>query len=664
MSDLLIEIGVEELPSNVIRSALAYIKNRLESILERKDIETFGTPRRLAFIVRNFRDFKKVEEEIVFGPPWEKSFDVQGNPTPALKGFLAKYSAKGDMIFKASKGRGEYVALKLIKEEASALEKLEESFEDILISVPFPKRMRWLSDKRITFSRPIRWIVGLYGDRVLNLHFGNLKAGRRTKGHRLLSEGWIELKTAEDYLKRLEENFVIPEVEKRKQIILKALEEEAKKRQAQLEYPQDLLEEVTNLVEYPFIVAGSFEKKFLELPSKVVVTVCAHHQRFFCLSKEGKLINEFLGVSNNKPEGNVVREGYERVIKARLEDALFFYREDQKKKLEDLVPQLAEILIHPKVGTVLDKVNRLRKITAKLCERFSHSKEEREKADRAAFLSKADLLTEMVKEFDELQGYMGYVYALLQGEDKDVALAIYEQYKPADARDKLPSTFIGAVLSLADKIDTLISFFKAREIPTGSSDPYSLRRCALGILRIINDRKWDVDLRDFRDIYGSGKWEEELEGFLRQRLESYLENIRYDYVKAVLAVKNALRPYEIIKNVYLINSVQNSSILEGIYETYRRVVRIIPKDWKSMEVKTHLFQENAEISLWKIVEKMEKQRDIDLQDLFSLKNPIDKFFDSVLIMDNDRKIRENRLALLMRVKFLFNRIADFSKLVF
>ncbi|MDQ7083156.1 MAG: glycine--tRNA ligase subunit beta [Aquificota bacterium] len=367
-----------------------------------------------------------------------------------------------------------------------------------------------------------------------------MRSGRITYGHRFLSSGPIEVKRAEDYLRVLEENHVIPDVERRRRMILKEIEKIAGSVGGKPEYPEGLVEEVANLVEYPFPVMGCFEERFLELPEKVIVTVCAHHQRFFCVSKGGRITNHFIGISNNRPEGETIKRGYERVLKARLEDALFFYREDLKKKLDDLVPKLSGVLVHPKIGTVLDKVNRLKALCLRICDILKLPEETKSKVLRASHLSKADLLTEMVREFDELQGYMGYVYALKQGEDEEVALALRDQYRPSGPEDETPKTVTGAVLSLADRIDNLISFFSAGEIPKGGSDPYGLRRSAFGMFRILEERNWEVDIRAVLDLYGEVKNLDELEAFISQRLESYLGD--QDLVRAVLSVRSPLNP--------------------------------------------------------------------------------------------------------------------------
>ncbi len=662
MRDLLIEIGTEELPAGVIKPSLDFLKEKFSEILKREDIKTFGTPRRLALYVKNFENRQEVKEEIIFGPPWKVAFDQEGNPTKALEGFLKRYGAKPEDVFKEKKGKGEYVALKVVHEEKSYLDILKERFEEILLSVPLPKRMRWTSSKRITFSRPVRWLVALYGDEVINLRFGKLKAGRVTMGHRFLSKGWIELSCAEEYVTVLEQNFVLVDTDIRRKLISEGISREAQKVGGKPEYPEGLIEEVTNLVEYPFLVLGSFEERFLELPDRVIITVSAHHQRFFCVSKDGKLTNFFIGVSNNEPRTDLIKRGYEKVLRARLEDALFFYREDLKKRLDDLVPRLSEILIHPRIGTVLDKVERLKELSELICDKLSCDSFQKEKVKRAVHLSKADLLTEMVNELDELQGYMGYIYALKQGEDEEVALAIYEQYKPKTLEDEPPQSFTGAVLSLVDKIDDLISFFSAGEIPKGSSDPYGLRRAAFGMFKILENREWDIDLRDLMTIY-EVRNKDDLEKFLAQRLESYLEKYGYDIVRAVLEVESPFKPYTIIKRVSELSKIKESKEFLDIYEAYRRVVKILPKGQVSAEVDEEILKENQEISLWRAVRELENKEEVTTRELAELRKLIDDLFDNVLIMDKDQQIRNNRLALLMRTKLLFNKIADFSKVV-
>ena len=662
MADLLIEIGTEELPPSAIGVATRHIGNSLSRVLRVRDIKIYSTPRRLVFYVENFEDTKAVEEEIIYGPPWQVAFGDGGVPTKALEGFLKRYGATKDQVFKASKGKGEYVAIKLLKGERSALEELKENFEEILLSIPFPRRMRWTSSRRILFSRPVRWILALYGDALIDLAFGEVKSSRITYGHRFLSGGRVEVSDPSDYFAKMEGSYVMLDRDRRKELIDRSLREEANKLSGEPVMLGDLLEEVTDLVEYPFPVVGSFEDRFLELPERVIITVLAHHQRFFCVKRGESLINHFIGISNNRPSGGEIRRGYERVIRARLEDALFFYREDLRRPLSELVPRLSGILIHPKVGTVLDKTRRMEKIADYLISTLGLG-EIRERVLKAVRLSKADLLTEMVKEFDELQGYMGMVYALKDGEEEEVAKALYEQYLPSGQDSDLPQTTTGAILSLTDKLHDLIYFFSAGEIPTGASDPYGLRRSAFGVLRVLDNRRWDLDIKDLMRLLEVREGYKELEEFMAQRLESYLEDRGYDVVRSVLAVTSSFRPSEVIDKVRKVSELKSEDSFTALYDVYRRIAKILPEGWESEQVDETLLKEPAERSLWDKVIELENSELSDPMGLTELQNPVNRLFDEVLIMDRDERIRSNRLSLLFRVKRLFNRFADFSLLV-
>lgn len=662
MADLLIEIGTEELPPSAIGVATQHISRNLAQVLRIETIKVYSTPRRLVFYAEDFEDTKVVQEEVIYGPPWKVAFGNDGKPTKALEGFLKRYGATQEQVFKARKGKGEYVAIKLLRGESSAIEELRERFEEILLSVPFSKRMRWTSSRRILFARPVRWILALYGDLLIDLAFGEVRSSRTTYGHRFLFGEKIEVSNPQDYFVKMEKAYVMIDRDRRRELINRSLREEAEKLSGEPVMLGDLLEEVTDLVEYPFPVVGSFEERFLELPERVIITVLAHHQRFFCVRSGKNLINYFIGISNNRPSGDEIRRGYERVIRARLEDALFFYREDLKRPLRELIPGLSGILIHPRVGTVLDKTRRMEKIAEHLISTLELG-EIREKVLKAVRLSKADLLTEMVKEFDELQGYMGMVYALKDGEEEEVAKALYEQYLPSGQDSDLPQTTTGAILSLTDKLHDLIYFFSAGEIPTGASDPYGLRRSAFGIIRVLDNRGWDLDIKDLMESLEVREGSKELEEFMAQRLESYLEDRGYDVVRAVLAVTSALRLGEVIDKVTKVSELKSDDSFTDLYEVYRRVAKILPEGWESEQVDETLFKEPAERSLWDKVIELENSDLSDPAGLTELQNTVNRLFDEVLIMDRDERIRKNRLSLLFRVKRLFNRFADFGLLV-
>ncbi len=655
MKDLLIEIGTEELPAGVLKHGAQHIKERFSQILQREDIKVYFTPRRIAFLLEAFENKATEKEEIIYGPPVKVAYE-DGKPTKALLAFLERNSSSLEDVIHLKKGEGLYVAIKKVYKEDTPLDKLLKSFEEILSSVPFPKSMRW-DNSGLRFSRPIRWICALYGEEILPLSFGKVKASNKTYGHRLLSPREIEIRNPKEYLEVLRDNYVIADYKERLGMIVDFLEKEAYGLGGKPLYPEGLEEEVANLVEFPFAVVGSFEEKYLELPERVIVTVLAHHQRFFCVEKDGKLLPYFIAISNNYPKNGAIVKGYEKVIRARLEDALFFYREDLKLNLEDLVPQLSQILFHPKAGSMLEKVERIRDLAIRISHLVGISQEKIRKIERASYLCKADLLTQMVRELDELQGYMGYVYALRKGEDPEVALALYEHYLPLRPTDPIPSKEVSAILSLADKLDSLYTLIRAGEIPTGSSDPYGMRRLANGIFAIMEAFDWDINLRDVLESFPK-----ELEEFLRSRLEAYLDAYGFEIVRAALEVKDVSSPYQIIKTVKAIADFKEEEEFKNIVEAYRRVVRILPPNWEGTHrVEEGLLKEEEEKRLWEALKTLEK-RDIDLLKLASLKKPIDDFFDKVLVMDPDESIRKNRLALLFRIKKLFNNFADFSKI--
>mgnify|MGYP001770636426 CR=1 FL=1 len=652
MRRLLIEIGTEELPASYINPAVEYLRGELSKILKREDIKTYNTPRRLAFVVENFENKEEEKEELLVGPPLRVAYQ-DGKPTKALLAFLERSGAKEEEVIQVSKGEGLYVAVKRVIKGKKPLEVLKEEFEKLLLSVPFPKRMRWNSTS-LTFARPIRWICALYGDEVVPLSFGDVRANRITYGHRIISPEPVALACAEDYERVLKEKCVVPDYKERLGMVLAFVKDEAYALGGEPEYPEGLEEEVANLVEFPFAVVGEFESKYLELPPKVITTVLAHHQRFFCVKGDKGLLPYFIAISNNYPRDSVIKKGYEKVIRARLEDALFFYKEDLKRRLDELVPELSQVVFHPKAGSMLEKVERTKELALKIAERLGLSQEDKRRLERSAHLCKADLLTQMVRELDELQGYMGYVYALKQEEEEKVAKAIYEHYLPKGASDPLPSELISAVLSVADKLDSLQSLIKAGEEPSGSSDPYGMRRLAYGLLRVIEGYELDLNLEELLPL------EDRLKEFLKNRLESYLEPYGHDVVRAVMEVKNPARPLEVIKGVKELARIKHSEELKSIASSYRRIAKILPPEWGDEMVEEGLFKEREERELWQAY--LELKDTSDLLSLLRLVPPIDAFFERVLIMAPQEEIKRNRLALLLNIKRLFNRFADFNKL--
>ncbi len=655
MKNVLIEIGTEELPASAINNLANFIGQKLKDILNPDHLYLYFTPRRIAFLFKGVDDKRYEREEIIIGPPWKVSYDDSGNPTKALQKFLEKQKASIEDVFKISNERGEYAAIRKKITEKSPVEKVAEELESIVMSSPLPKRMRW-DGSGLTFLRPIRWLVFLCGGEVIEAKLGNIKSDRVTRGHRILHPEPFPINDEEEYEEKLLEKDVIASFEKRREIIERELNSKARSLGGEPVYVEGLLDEVTNMVEKPFIIVGKFEEKYLELPDLVIITVSAHHQRFFCVrDQKGNLLPYFLAVSNNGNNEEVVRSGYERVLRARLEDALFFFREDLKKPLKDRVDLLKGVLQHPKIGTLYDKIQRLKDIALKIAKDLNFDDEKLRKIERGAYLCKADVVTEMVNELDELQGYMGYVYALKHGEDEEVAKAIYEHYKPRSYTDTLPETDVGAVLSIADKFDDLISYFSVGEIPTGNSDPHGLRRAFFGILRIIYDRGWDVDLNRY------GEAPDSLKQFAKQRIINYFEDIPYDILRAVTEVIDPFKPMSIKRAIEDLMSLRDREEFREMVDAYKRISRIIPKDFSLEDINEELFKEEAEIKLFEVYNKAKETG--KLEDLYVLVPYINKFFEEVLVMDKNEAVRNNRLALLLKIKKLFMRFADLDQIV-
>jgi glycyl-tRNA synthetase beta chain len=685
--NFLLEIGTEELPAHSVLPAAEFIANELKKILTDKDIrfkevQHLGTPRRLVVLIKQLEEKEPVKKEIVWGPPKNITFDSEGKPTKALEGFLRKNNASLEDVKILKKGKGEYVAIE--KEVGGTLttEILKETIPDILDRIPFPKRMRWYSGAK-TFLRPVRWILALANEDIVPLEWANLVASNRTYGHRFINNDGnlrgkpLRVKDINDYFKLLREHFVILDHTEREKLIRETLENYEGEFNAKVPLKDVLVEENTFLVEYVHPILGEFSEKYLELPPLVIITVAAHHQRFFCFQREnGEVVNKFLAISNNVPESDeVVKEGFEKVLRARLEDALFFYREDLKTPLAKRVPKLKDVLQHPKLGTLYDKTLRLIEISRELSEKLFPEKVR--KAERAAFLSKADLLTEMVKELDELQGYMGYIYAKEQGEDEEVALALWEQYKPKSAGDEIPKTDVGTVLSIADKLHDLVGYFGIGEKPRSTADPYGLRRAALGIIRILEQNRLNIDLEElteftydqFEDLELSKQaLLRELDEFIKQRLVNYLVQ-KYDprLVQAVAETKSGFDIVDIIRTVEKLNNLLEDTRLREVREAYRRVGKIIAKVKETHNVKEDLLQQPEEKELYRELVRLEEVfENLPLEEqinkLAELKKVIDRFFDNVMVMVKEEKVKKNRIGLLQRVKKLFERIANFEKL--
>ena len=540
--------------------------------------------------------------------------------------------------------------------------------------------MRW-GDLDFKFIRPIRWFVALYGSDVIPFELANVKSGRTSRGHRFLSQGDFEIADAKSYEKACEENFIIVDQDKRKQMIREQIEAVAKANGGQAEITEDLLEEVLYLVEYPTALCGNFEEKYLQLPPEAVITPMRDHQRYFPVkTADGKLLPLFITVRNGGKEYlETVQHGNERVLRARLADAQFFFDEDRKKSLEEHREKLKTVVFQQGLGTMYEKTERLEKLASFITDAIGADEKDHKHAKRAAILSKADLVTGMVTEFTELQGIMGREYAKLDGECEKVAIAIDEHYKPRFAGDSQPQTTAGRIVSLADKIDTIVGTFSLGKIPTGSQDPFALRRQALGLVNMIIEAKYHLslasivakamDLYAIEDEKARAKMQQDVADFIRLRLKNVLESIRYDVVDAVLADVDDIYAVS-LRAKAVADYVASADAAAGI-QAFVRVANLAKKA-ESAEVSAELFQTDAERTLFAAYEKAAAAVEADIASeayaeairaLAALAAPIDAFFADVMVMDKDEAIKNNRLGLLKSIDAIVGRVADFTKIV-
>ncbi|MCS7279765.1 MAG: glycine--tRNA ligase subunit beta [Thermodesulfobacteriaceae bacterium] len=680
--NLLWEIGTEELPARFVKPALENLsllaKTKLNFYrLDYEELKTAGTYRRLVLFVKNLSERQKELEEEVLGPP--VSVGEEGKI-----GFAKKYGVPPEELIIKDTKKGQYFCLKrkILGEETFKI--LPEILKEILLEISFPKTMRW-KDYEIRFARPIRWMLCLFGDRVVPLELANIRASNITQGHRFLTKEPLKLDSAawETYEEVLAKNWVIVDPNKR----LEKTKEEILKIGEKVGYPQielELLEENANLVEYPFPILGSFPEEFLKLPEPLVITALKEHQRYFCLRDgEGKLLPYFVAVNNNLAKNmEVVKKGHERVTKARLEDAKFYYERDLKEPLEKKVEKLKGIVYHINCGTLWDKTQRLVKLGLFIAKKIDF-KEDLNSVEKACYFSKADLASEVVKEFPSLQGVIGKIYTEYFGYS-EIAKAIFEQYLPSPKDESLPETFEGICLSLADKIDHLGALFGIGEKPTGESDPYALRRTAYGIIKILIGKEIFLNLEEIvnfgLELLKSQNFliEEnalsEILTFLRRRLESEFLSLNVEKNLIFTVINLPLNPYEIFLKLKAIRDFQEKQEFQDLITGFKRAYQILKSvEVKNLpELKVSLLTQPQEKALFQLLEKVKpelsflsQKRDYHqyLEKLLSFKEPIDQFFDHVFVMVEDETLKLNRLRLLAEVVFCFNQLGDFSYLV-
>ncbi len=688
--DLVLEIGTEEIPAGYIPPALRQLAKQVARTLEKERlshglIRTAGTPRRLVLRIEALADRQEDISVEVVGPPKARAFDAEGEPTQAAIGFAKGQGIDVSVLRVKSLPKGEYIVADVEHRGRPAAEILGQDLPGIVLGLEFPKSMRWRAEP-VRFARPIRWILALLGDDVLPLEVAGLKAGRRTRGHRFLSEGPIEIARAADYAGALERGRVMLDPEVRRAHILRDFERLATEKGGRVHDDEDLVNEVLYLIEYPTSVCGEFGAEFLDLPAEVVITAMKEHQKYFAVEDaEGRLLPYFIAVGNSGAQAaDEVRRGNERVLEARLDDARFYWQEDLKTNLDEKVESLSKVVWQEKLGTLLEKTERVEALAGDLASALAPKS--REVAVRAARLSKADLVTEMIrdgKEFTKLQGIMGREYARVSGEPDEVAVAIAEHYLPRFAEDRIAETVPGALVGIADKIDTLVGCFGAGLIPSGSQDPYGLRRQGLGVVRTVIERGFRLSLSDLvarsRELY-AGKLGEDAAGvdekvlaFFRTRLDTYLgdRGFRHDEIDAVLSLYGS-DPIDALARVEALRDFREDPEFQGLIRVFKRVRNIIkgvgelPELQKGplaeeSEKKLHASVLTTDKSIGPLLE--ERSYSAALKLLVMLRARIDDFFDRVMVMVEDTNLRNNRLALLREVERLFLRVADFSRIV-
>lgn len=682
---LLYEIGVEEMPSRFVQSTLDQLVSGLKSRLEEKrvafeDIDTFATPRRLILVVKGLADRQADLEEEVKGPAKKISIAEDGSFTKAAQGFMrGKGLSESDVYFKDLNGT-EYIFATIREEGKDTDEVLMEVLPEIVKSVVFPKSMRW-GGKNMRFVRPIRWLVALHNDKVVPVDLEGIIASNVTVGHRFLGAKSIEVSSIEDYFKKLEENFVVYDQDLRKDMIRKQIDQVAASIGGKVEMDEELLDEVTYIVEYPTAFYGEFDKSYTELPKEVVKTPMKAHQRYFpVVGEDSNLLPYFIAVRNgNDYKIENVKAGNDKVLEARLADAKFFFNEDRQHDLEYYRNKLNTVVFQEKLGTLLDKSERIYNIAKVYGKEVDVNIEDLESA---AYYAKADLVTNMVFEFDELQGYMGMQYSRLEGKNDTVSKAIYEHYMPRFNGDTVPSTMEGAILSIIDKMDTIAGFFAIGIQPTGSADPFALRRQCIGILTILLEKNIEIDVARLASIsldqYSSVEFDKDsvidnIIEFFNERTKNMFKDmgIRYDVVEAVLASdeKN-------ISDLYVRAEAMNKWIdrdsLTDMLVAFNRVSNLA-EGAETDKIDQALLLEDVEKELYdnfkdvdsKISDLMDQKEYTKSLDAFaSLKPAVDNFFDNVMVMSDNPKLRTNRLALLKNISDSMLKVCDLTKIVY
>lgn len=696
---LLFEIGCEEIPAELLPKAAVELKEILEKILEVNrllvsPISVYAAPRRLAVMSNAVMLSQADERKEVLGPPKSVAFDNVGQPTRAAESFSEKQGVPISALYTTMTSRGEYLAARLLIRGRTAREILAEALPRAIKELSFPRSMYWTGKRGARFIRPVRWIVALLDGKVVPFEFEGITSGDATEGHRSLGHSKIKVTGPKDYAAKLRRNFVLVDPEERRRKIEREIRGLAAKEKWHVHEDATLLDLVTYLNEYPTVIRGDFDAKYLELPSEVIITVMRDHQKYFAVeTRNGEIAPHFLAVINlDKDRTGLVRRGHEKVLRARLADAEFFWQSDQKCRLADYTEKLAHVTFESRLGSYRDKTERMREIARKTARNWFDSGvhgADVGAADRAAHLAKCDLATEMVREFTELQGIMGGLYARVQGEDEEVAWGVYDHYKPIGTEDTVPRNLTGCVVSVADKLDSLVACFGVGIVPSGSSDPFALRRAASGIIQILLEKNLPLSLSAALSTAAqvlsahppklevNSEAEKRVLGFLSERAKYLFREkygFAYDEINAAMAA-SADDLVDVRSRIVALRAIRHSRNFESLAVAFRRIRKILekagPDGGRVATVNAELLSVHAEQLLHRqaqeLAERAGKHKRAGrykeaLEAISELRPSVDRFFDDVLVMDNDEAVRKNRLALLASLLREFSTIADFAEM--
>lgn len=699
-AEFLLEVGCEEIPAQMIARASSELKVILEKhfsaerILDSAEVHTYGASRRMVAVCRALRTRQPDSVEEVTGPPRSVAYDNVGRPTKAAESFAARQGVPVAKLYTVTTPRGEYVAARRTTPGKLTREILPTLLPAALFSIPWPRTMYWRRPAE-RFVRPVRWILALFDGSVVPFEFAGVRAANWTAGHRALGRERIVVRSFADYISQLRRNYVLVDPDERRKKILRELRQHASRAHLRVHEDPELLEQVVYLNEFPTVIRGEFSPEYLRLPREILITVMRDHQKYFALERSsGELAPHFLAVINlDRDAGGIVRAGHERVLRARFSDASFFWDVDQKTPLGNNLAKLTAVTYESRLGSYADKTARVRALARTMAEHLAAAGVQEASvasADRAAELAKCDLVTEMVREFPELQGIVGGLYAARQGEPAEIAWAIYDHYRPSGLEDWIPRNLTGCILSLADKLDTLVGCFAIGLVPTGSSDPFALRRAALGIVKVILEKNLPLTLGSLVTAASCALQSQPpnlmvSETIQQQVLEFLLERARfvfrerygfpYDEVNSVLAAGADDLP-DALRRLEALHSIRRTKNFEPLAASFKRIRNIVEKagpdeHWRLPDVRTDLLALEAEQALHRAAQRVAQQAESHrlagryreaLLLIAELRPLVDRFFDEVLVMAEQEDLRRNRLTLLAKLLREFSRIADFSEI--